>query len=148
MVEARTQSNLHTVCTTVMPVTIAPKIADLTGLNEENGSGFHVSLATIRTQRSQPHHAIEPPSSAILTILSFAFSIVGLSNQSSSTSPADDISSSNPTNNLPNTKQQFPSQNQSQSTTPTSTTNPGTPATKRGFPHSRHNPCNHWRLQY
>jgi hypothetical protein len=89
-------------------------------------------FAAVRTQRSQPHNALEPPSPAIQSILPFIFS-TSLPNQSGSTSgilsvillcynkppiastsstdnipntsSVDNISPNSPTNNLPSAKQ-------------------------------------------
>jgi hypothetical protein len=57
----------------------------LLGVKDENGSRLHESLTTVCNKRGQPHHAMEPPPSAILSILSLALS-TSLPNQSSFTS--------------------------------------------------------------
>jgi hypothetical protein len=84
--EARTQSDLRTASIRVVTLTITPKIAPSIWSQRENGSRLCESLATIYTKRSKPHHAMESPSSAILSISSFAFSITSLPNKPSSTS--------------------------------------------------------------
>jgi hypothetical protein len=57
----------------------------LPGDKEEHGSRLQKHFTTVCTQRSQPNHALEPPSPAIQSILPFDFS-TSLPNQSSSTS--------------------------------------------------------------
>jgi hypothetical protein len=82
-------------------------------VKEENGSRLCESFTIICTQRSQPHHAIEPSPSAILSIISFAFFTMSLPKQLSTTSSILSIlplrhnqpstASANSTNNIPST---------------------------------------------
>jgi hypothetical protein len=54
-------------------------------VEETNGSRLHESLTTVCNKRGQPHHTMQPPPSAILSILSLTLS-TSLPNRSSFTS--------------------------------------------------------------
>jgi hypothetical protein len=62
------------------------RLSHLLRVKKENGPRLHKSFVAICTQRSPPHHAVEPSPPAILSILSFVFFTTCLPNQSCNTS--------------------------------------------------------------